>query len=387
LKFSLGSEWDELKKFENLPLDNKKIVFYSENENSMLIFESLIEELITEYDVDICYVTSSKNESITMKSKNHVNTFYIGDGIVRTKFFLNLKAEIMIMTMPDLETYHIKRSKIFPVHYVYMFHSMISTHLGYHKSAFHNFDTILCVGDYQIQEIRNTEKLYNLRPKNLLKFGYSHLDNLMEMHQQEQSKSHLNEKKHIVLMAPSWSSDGVFEIWSEKIIEILLKNDYKVIFRPHPMSQKHSKKKIEKISKKFFQNNDFSLETNIPNFESFLSSDIMITDWSGAALEFAFAFKKPVIFIDVPKKINNSEFEKISFTPIEISIREKIGKIIMSKDLDSLPKEIQMLISRRNEFEHQIAQIRDTMIFNIKESKKHGAEAIIKLLNDKSISQ
>ena len=113
----------------------------------------------------------------------------------------------------------------------------------------------------------------------------------------------------------------------------------------------------------------------------------MITDWSGAALEFAFAFKKPVIFIDVPKKINNSEFEKISFTPIEISIREKIGKIIMSKDLDSLPKEIQMLISRRNEFEHQIAQIRDTMIFNIKESKKHGAEAIIKLLNDKSISQ
>ena len=152
------------------------------------------------------------------------------------------------------------------------------------------------------------------------------------------------------------------------------------------MSQKHSKKKIEKIAKKFVQNNDFSLETNIPNFGSFLSSDIMITDWSGSALEFSFAFEKPVIFIDVPKKINNPEFEKISFTPIEISIREKIGKIIMPKDLDSLPKEIQLLISRRNEFEHQIVQIRNKMIFNIKESKKHGAEAIIGLLNDKSIS-
>jgi len=386
MKFSLSEEWNELKKFENLPIDDKKIVFYSENENSMLIFESLIEKLVSEYNLNICYVTSSKNESILMRTKNHVNTFYIGDGMVRTKFFLNLKAKVMIMTMPDLETFHIKRSKIFPVHYVYMFHSMVSTHLVYHKNAFHNFDTILCVGDYQIQEIRNTEKLYNLKSKNLIKFGYSHLDNLMEMHHQEQSKSHLNKKKYTVLMAPSWGSDGIFETLSENIIEILLKNNYKVIFRPHPMSQKHSKKKIEKISKKFFQNNDFSLETNIPNFGSFLSSDIMITDWSGSALEFSFAFEKPVIFIDVPKKINNPEFEKISFTPIEISIREKIGKIIMPKDLDSLPKEIQLLISRRNEFEHQIAQIRNKMIFNIKESKKHGAEAIIGLLNDKSIS-
>lgn len=386
MKFSLGEEWNELKKFENLPIDDKKIVFYSENENSMLIFESLIEKLVSEYNLNICYVTSSKNESILMRSKNHVNTFYIGDGMVRTKFFLNLKAKVMIMTMPDLETFHIKRSKIFPVHYVYMFHSMVSTHLVYHKTAFHNFDTILCVGDYHIQEIRNTEKLYNLKSKNLIKFGYSHLDNLMEMNQQEQSKSHLTEKKYTVLMAPSWGSDGIFETLSENIIEILLKNDYKVIFRPHPMSQKHSKKKIEKIAKKFVQNNDFSLETNIPNFGSFLSSDIMITDWSGSALEFSFAFEKPVIFIDVPKKINNPEFEKISFTPIEISIREKIGKIIMPKDLDSLPKEIQLLISRRNEFEHQIVQIRNKMIFNIKESKKHGAEAIIGLLNDKSIS-
>jgi len=386
MKFSLSEEWNELKKFENLPIDDKKIVFYSENENSMLIFESLIEKLVSEYNLNICYVTSSKNESILMRTKNHVNTFYIGDGMVRTKFFLNLKAKVMIMTMPDLETFHIKRSKIFPVHYVYMFHSMVSTHLVYHKNAFHNFDTILCVGDYQIQEIRNTEKLYNLKSKNLIKFGYSHLDNLMEMHHQEQSKSHLNKKKYTVLMAPSWGSDGIFETLSENIIEILLKNNYKVIFRPHPMSQKHSKKKIEKISKKFFQNNDFSLETNIPNFGSFLSSDIMITDWSGSALEFSFAFEKPVIFIDVPKKINNPEFEKISFTPIEISIREKIGKIIMPKDLDSLPKEIQLLISRRNEFEHQIAQIRNKMIFNIKESKKHGAEAIIGLLNDKSTS-
>ena len=387
MKFSFSQEWDELKKFESLSDDERNIVFYSENESYSFIFEPLIDELTKKFNMNICYVTSSKNESILKTHRNNIQTFCIGDGAARTKFFLNLKAKIMIMTMPDLETFHIKRSKVSSVHYVYLFHSMVSTHLIYRKSAFDNFDTIFCVGDYQIQEIRNTEKLYNLKPKNLVKFGYSHLDNLMKMYPQKQSNFHSNEKKNNVLLAPSWSINGIFETMSENIIEILLKNDYKVTFRPHPMSQKYSKKKIEKISKKFSQNNDFSLETNIPNFHSFSSSDIMITDWSGSALEFSFAFEKPVIFIDVPKKINNPEFEKISFTPIEISIREKIGKIILPKDLDSLPDKIQMLISRTNEFQHQIAQIRNTMIFNIKESKKHGAEAIIKLLNDKSTPQ
>ena len=41
MKFSLGKEWDDLKKFENLTDDEKSIVFYSENEDSSFIFNSL----------------------------------------------------------------------------------------------------------------------------------------------------------------------------------------------------------------------------------------------------------------------------------------------------------------------------------------------------------
>ena len=375
---SLGKEWNNLKKFEELSLDERRIVFYSENENSMLIFESLIDELTTIHDMDICYVTSSKNELSLMKSKNRVKTFYIGDGIVRTKFFLNLKARVMIMTMPDLETFHIKRSKVYPVHYVYMFHSMVSTHLVYQKSAFDNFDTILCVGDYQIQEIRNTEKEYNLKPKNLIKFGYSHLDNLLEKYPQENFESKDNTN---VLLAPSWGKDGIFETIIEDIIEILLKNKYKVTLRPHPMSQKKSKKKIEKIKKRFSNQDDFIFEDNILNFDSFFSSSLMITDWSGSALEFSFAFKKPVIFIDVPKKTNNPEFEKISLIPIEVSIREKIGKILLPSNLDLLPNEIEMLISQTKKNQPELLEIRNQTIFHVNESKKFGAESILQLLN------
>ena len=383
MKFSLGSEWNELKKFEDLKQNERDVVFYSENENSMLIFKSLISELTNKHNLNICYVTSSKDESILKKPNNKIKSFFIGDGIVRTKFFLNLKAKILIMTMPDLETFHIKKSKVYPVHYVYLFHSMVSTHLIYRRSAFEHFDSIFCVGNYQLDEIRSTEKLYDLKPKNLIRYGYSHLDNLLEKYSKRILLPKNNENKLHILLAPSWSDDGLFENFGEKVIDILLREGYKVTFRPHPMTQKKSKKKIDRMTEKFSKNESFLLEQNISNFDSFLFSDIMITDWSGAALEFAFAFEKPVLFIDVPKKINNPEYEKISQVPIEVSIREKIGKIILPTDLELIPNEIKMLYGQTKELRDKITKIRNELIFNVGESKKDGAEEIIKLLNER----
>ena len=383
MKFSLGSEWNELKKFEDLKQNERDVVFYSENENSMLIFKSLISELTNKHNLNICYVTSSKDESILKKPNNKIKSFFIGDGVVRTKFFLNLKAKILIMTMPDLETFHIKKSKVYPVHYVYLFHSMVSTHLIYRRSAFEHFDSIFCVGNYQLDEIRSTEKLYNLKPKNLIRYGYSHLDNLLEKYSKRIRLPKNNENKLHILLAPSWSDDGLFENFGEKVIDILLREGYKVTFRPHPMTQKKSKKKIDRMTEKFSKNESFLLEQNIFNFDSFLLSDIMITDWSGAALEFAFAFEKPVLFIDVPKKINNPEYEKIPQVPIEVSIREKIGKIILPTDLELIPNEIKMLYGQTKELRDKITKIRNELIFNVGESKKDGAEEIIKLLNER----
>jgi len=383
MKFSLGSEWNELKKFEGLKQNERDVVFYSENENSMLIFKSLISELTNKHNLNICYVTSSKDESILKKPNNRIKSFFIGDGVVRTKFFLNLKAKILIMTMPDLETFHIKKSKVYPVHYVYLFHSMVSTHLIYRRSAFEHFDSIFCVGNYQLDEIRSTEKLYNLKPKNLIRYGYGHLDNLLEKYSKRILLPKNNENKLHILLAPSWSDDGLFENIGEKVIDNLLREGYKVTFRPHPMTQKKSKKKIDRMTEKFSKNESFLLEQNILNFDLFLFSDIMITDWSGAALEFAFAFEKPVLFIDVPKKINNPEYEKIPQVPIEVSIREKIGKIILPTDLELIPNEIKMLYGQTKELRDKITKIRNELIFNVGESKKDGAEEIIKLLNER----
>lgn len=381
-KISFSSELNELKRFENLDQEEREIVFYSENKNSMFIFESLINELTNVRNYNICYVTSSKDEQILNTTNKKIKTFCIGEGMSRTKFFLNLKADILIMTMPDLETFHIKRSKVYSVHYVYLFHAMVSTHLVYRKNAFNNFDSIFCVGEYQINEIRSTEKFYNLKPKNLVRCGYSQLDNLLKKYVAKINKiDNIKNSPTQILLAPSWGKDGLFETIIEDVIDILLKNEYKVILRPHPMSLKLSKKKIKSIEKNFSLNDNFRLEIDYPNFDSFLVSDIMISDWSGVALEFAFAFEKPILYIDVPKKINNPDFQDISEIPIEVSIRNKIGKVISPSNISQIPIEIENLKEKSFEMKEVIKTLRNENIFNVGNSEKNASTYIIKLLN------
>ena len=377
-KFSFNSELNDLKKFENLEQTEKQIVFYSENQDSMFIFKSLIEELINQ-DITICYVTSSKDDPNLKSSNEKIKTFCIGEGIMRTKFFLNLKADILIMTMPDLGTSYVKRSKVYPVHYVYMFHAIASTHLVYKKNAFDNYDSILCVGNFQIDEIRSREKLYKLDAKNLIETGYSHLDNLIKKYSTNKQIP-INDPIQ-VLIAPSWSDDGLFETAIEKNISILLDSGFKVTLRPHPMTQKKSEKKINFLNQKFSSNSNFILEKNIPNFDSFMKSDIMITDWSGAAIEYAFTLERPVLFIDVPKKIHNPDYEKLPEIPLEISIRDKIGEIISLSDIQLLPEKIQILCQNPDIIKGKIQKIRGELISNLGNSSKLEVEYILKLKN------
>ena len=180
INFSLGKEWGELKKFEKLFDDERSIVFYAENRASMNHFRSLINHLTEIMNLTVCYVTSVKDDPIFSTANKNIRPFYVGDGTARTKFFLTLKAKILIMDMPDLETFHIKRSKMHKVHYIYIFHSMFSVHSYLRKGAVDNFDTIFCVGEHHEKEIRETERVYGLKQKNLLQYGFGRLDKLLK---------------------------------------------------------------------------------------------------------------------------------------------------------------------------------------------------------------
>ena len=386
-KSLFGKEDNDIEKFNELDLDERSIVFYSE---SSVILYPYVEEIIRELhnsDQKVCYLTSSKDDPILKNKNENVRVFYIGDSeLEKMNFFLRLKAKMLIMTMPDLGAYHIKRSKVFPVHYVYVFHTIASTHMVFQKSAFDQFDSMFCVGPHQIQELRATEQLYNLKQKNLVECGSGLIDKLIRSRSllpQQQNFLSKNNKKNI-LIAPSWGKQNLLESIGIELVKILLDAGYNVTVRPHPMTIKKSPKIIKQILEKFEENPDFLLDTKTSSFEQLFSSYALITDWSGIGDEYAFVCERPVIYVDVPKKAYNKEYEKIGLVPFEISIRDKIGEIITVQNIETIPERIEFLYGTNNNFENKIQKIRNDSIFNIGESGKVTANEITRIISEKA---
>ncbi len=373
-------EWKELRRFQALKHSARSIVFYAEDAASLVYFEPLIKELTQGRGRDICYLTSSPNDPLLRARNDKVRAFYIGSGAARIYLFLSLKADVLIMTMPDLQTFHIKRSKVYPVHYVYVFHSIVSTHLNYRQGAFDRFDTILCVGPHHLKEIRATEAAYGLKAKNLLEHGYARLDRLLEenAYRKQQLPAERQGKKRI-LVAPSWGVHGLLETRGLEITKVLLEAGYQVIVRPHPVTRRKWPRVIKVLEDKFRGNPDFVLESDIRSQESLHKSDCMISDWSGVALEYAFALERPVLFVDVPKKVNNPNFKDVSCQPLEVAIREEIGTIVPLEQIDKIPEKIEALFWDKADFQERIRKIRSRTVFNIGRSAEVGAGYIVQI--------
>jgi len=381
-KLSISDEWKNLNQFKKLNENERSIVFYAENKASMNHFKTLITELTENLDLTICYVTSVKDDPILSSTNEKIIPFFVGDGIIRTQFFLTLKAKILIMDMPDLQTFHIKRSKVYPVHYIYIFHSMFSVHSYLRKNAIDNYDTIFCVGQHHIDEINESEKIYNLKPKKLVKYGFGRLDTLIS--EKKEFKNSTNSKQNSIIITPSYGDNNLLQICGIELIEILLKSNFQVILRPHFRTLKESSSLIDSIIEHFDTNPNFILETGIIPFELLYNSKCMISDWSGISLEYAFTFEKPVIFIDVPKKILNPNFSDISLEPIEISLREKIGYVVLPNNLETIPQILDEYDKSISTFSDQIKNIRSKTVFNIGTSAKIGGKYISQLVsNDK----
>lgn len=119
--------------FWKTPQEEKKIIFYAEHDGYYPYFEGLIEELIKKNKRTICYITSSINDPILKSSRSGIKTFYLKT--LLPFFMIFVKCKVFIMTLPDLNQFHIKRS-VNPVHYIYVFHSLVSTHMAYLSGAF-----------------------------------------------------------------------------------------------------------------------------------------------------------------------------------------------------------------------------------------------------------
>ena len=360
--------------FWKTPEEEKAIIFYSEHEGYYPNFEGLIEELIDGHKQKLCYVTSDPDDPILKTSQPLINTFYINKLLVLFMSYVNCK--VFVMTLTDLNQFHLRRSAN-PVHYVYVFHALVSTHMMHLFGAFDHYDTIFCVGPHHVNEIKATEKLYELKPKKIINYGFGRLDTLLQEKEKfEKSDSNL---KDLILITPSYGSENLLEKCGIELIDTLLKSNFRVLLRPHFRTLRDSKELIDSIRDKFGKNPNFTFKDGIIPSEYFHNSICMVSDWSGISMEYAFTFERPIIFIDVPKKVLNPNSSDILLEPIEISLRSKLGYIVSPNNLKIIPDLVKNM-NKNNKFSQQIRKMRSETVFNIGESAKIGADFIQQLI-------
>ena len=362
--------WINFFKIKNLKKNKKQIIFYVENSADWVFLEPVAKKL-KQKSINLIKITSDAKDEYL----NNLDVYFIGSGTARTILFRTINSKGFVMTLTDLDTFHLKKS-IYPIHYFYLFHSMISTHRAYREHAFNAYDTIFCSGKYQIAEILETENKYNIKNKILIKQGYVRLDGLIK----RKFKYNNNNHQKNIIIAPTWGKSSLISIHLENLIKILIVENYFVTLRLHPMTLRHYPKLHKEIENKFKKTGKFMYDSNLKNEISITNNDIMISDWSGAALEFAFANERPVIFIDTKPKINNPNWKKINKSCFEEYIRRDIGVVVSENHLTEVPNIINSLLKNRKKWSKKISKIRNENIFNIGKSSQIAANTIIKTL-------
>lgn len=358
-----------------------KLVIYSESNGFYKYYSGMIDYICENSNIQIHYITSDPEDNIFSDKRDQIHAYYISQDKFLIPLFMKLDCDMCIMTMPDLEKYHIKRSRVRKdIEYVYIFHGMASTALTLRKGSLDWYDTIFCHTKDSEQEIRKMEELYGTKRKTIVEAGYLLLDDMISDYTANQINEENTRKKLII--APSWQPDNIIDVCGEEILDSLLNKEYDVILRPHPQMVRHSPEKFEALHEKYDGTNVLiQMDSSVTS--PVLKADLLITDWSGISYEFAFTTGKPVLFIDTPMKIMNPDYEKISPVPIDIYIRNVIGRSIEVEKISDICSVIEELLDNQDKYREDINKALYEHVFNVGKSHMIYGRYVIKRLSSK----
>ena len=356
-------------------IGNKHLVFYSESGGFWKYYERIINYVLANSKMTIHYVTGDPKDPVfeTAKTNERIVPYYIGPKKLIT-LFLKLEADVMVMTMPDLGNYQYKRSYFSKnIRYVYVFHYPLSTHMVLHTGALRHYDAILCVGDFQFEEIRQSEKLFGDPEQELIACGYGQLEKLYDAYRQAPRE---RREKPKILIAPSWQEGNILDSCLDALLEELLGKGFEVVVRPHPEYVKRYGGRMDAIVKRHGGREDLAFELDFSSNRSIFDSDTVITDWSGTAYEFVLVTERPCVFIDTPPKINNPDYGKITVEPLEFTLRDKVGIRVSPDSPDGLAEKIRRLLADES-YGERIREIRGKYIANFGRSGEIGGQYLI----------
>ena len=363
----------------------KNLVVYSEGSGFWKYFSALVNHVTTHSDFVVHYVTSDPNDRIFETDNPQIVPYYIGPKAL-IAFMMKMDADIVLMTTPDLELFHVKRSLVRKdIEYIYTDHGMGSFQMMLRKGSLDHFDTIFAYGPNHIDEVRETEKLYGTPPKTIVMTGFGLLDELLarvEAMGIDKAPERANKQ---ILIAPSWQANNLLDLCIDEILGGLLGQGYHIIVRPHPEYVKRFPSRMKALIDRYAEQSAaiddkggaLTFETDFSSNETVYRSDLVITDWSTIASEFSYATKKPSLFINTPMKVLNPEWDRLPLVPLDISLRDELGVSVDTDKLDGLADTVANLLSKSKEYHEHITAVLEQNIYDIGDGARGGGDYLI----------
>ncbi|MCR5732044.1 MAG: CDP-glycerol glycerophosphotransferase family protein [Sphaerochaetaceae bacterium] len=284
LKFGTGKNTEDDK-------NNLDYVIFSDSKRYFNVFDPICKEFESK-KIDLTYYTMSQDDPIFTQGYKYIHPEFIGDGNKAFSKLNFLHADILLSTTPGLDVYQWKRSR-YVKFYIHVPH-VVDDLSTYRMFGLDHYDAILTTGPCQVDFVRAIEKMRpGIKEKELVTVGSIQLDNLKE--KLDKAPTRGDNKKPVVLVAPSWGKSAILSRYGEKILDALKKTGYEIIVRPHPQSFDSEKELMDRLMKAY---PDIEWNRDNDNFAVLNKADILISDFSGVNYDYSLVFDRPIIYAD-----------------------------------------------------------------------------------------
>jgi YidC/Oxa1 family membrane protein insertase len=369
---ALFGEFHTMIRLQDLP---PCITFYSEDDFSYYTMEGYIEGLLAEGQT-VAYLTGDQRDPLLARTSARFQVLALPR--LGTRALSQSKAPVLVLTMPDLGSLHVARPAP-STRCVYVFHSLISVHRGYRTDSFDHYDDFFCAGEYHVRELSRRFELLGKPCPRLHRVGYYKLDRVHRAFRDYQKKW---SDRPCVLLAPSWHSGNLLETAGPDLVEKLLAGDYRVVVRPHPACfasiYPQGRALVQALEARFSGHPHFLLDTSMGDEQYFYEADLLITDWSGSAFEYAFGTERPVLFVDTPPKVRNPQWEAYQLPPVEVSLREQLGRVLSPEQAPGEgPRLVREMMEHSQAYRQNLIALRNQEIFNFGRSAEVGTRLLL----------
>ena len=345
-----------------------KIALFSEGNIYYSTFKPIVDSFISK-KTNISYFTLDPKDEILKLQSKYLKSSYLGCKFISYFKFSLINSEYLLCTTPNIGTpgYPYKKPKLVKS-LIHVFHSVSDISI-YRKGSLDFYDSVILVGNFQKESIRQLEKKRGLKQKKLLPLGVPYLDYLIE------KEKSIKSFEKTILIGSSWGNKGCLRAYGIDFIKSLCKK-YKIIVRPHPHSYKYENSFLNKCKKELIKFKSIEWDDAISPSASMNKSDILISDTSSIRFDFLFVHNKPVITLDIKKdEMTGYERENLDKNWTDESNYE-IGPVLDKKTIHNLDYEIENLMNNFNKL--KILKYRDETIYNLGK----GADSITNFFNN-----